>query len=126
MKYGQERDVKLYYSISEVCEMCNLEKHVLRYWESEFSQLSPRKNRAGNRTYRSKEIELIKTIQFLLHEEKYTVEGARRQLKRWRDGDTKKSFCEGHYQNPEPATGKQQVLSDLKGVLSMLQGEKKS
>jgi len=126
MKYGQERDVKLYYSISEVCEMCALEKHVLRYWESEFPQLNPRKNRAGNRTYRSKEIELIKTIQFLLHEEKYTVEGARRQLKRWRDGDTKKSFCEGHYHNPEPATGKHQVLSDLKGVLSMLKGDQKS
>jgi DNA-binding transcriptional MerR regulator len=80
MKYGKERNVKLYYSISEVCDMTGLEKHVLRYWENEFTQLKPKKNRAGNRIYRAREIELINIIRELLHIEKFTIDGARQQL----------------------------------------------
>ena len=53
---------KIYYSISEVCTQAGLEPHVLRYWESEFSQLRPKKNRAGNRAYRDKDIEVIRFI----------------------------------------------------------------
>lgn len=71
---------KLYYSISEVAEMFDVEPHVLRYWESEFKQLSPRKNRAGRRTYRESDIEMIRRIQHLLKVEKYTIDGARRAL----------------------------------------------
>jgi DNA-binding transcriptional MerR regulator len=73
-------DGKLYYSISEVCRMTGLEAHVLRYWETEFSQMRPRKNRAGNRAYRTREIEYIRYIQHLLHEEKYTLQGAKKKL----------------------------------------------
>ena len=58
---------KLYYSISEVSEMTNLKSYVLRYWETEFSQLKPPKNRAGNRTYRHKDIEVILNIKDLLY-----------------------------------------------------------
>jgi DNA-binding transcriptional MerR regulator len=71
---------KLYYSISEVCRMTGLEPHVLRYWETEFSQMRPRKNRAGNRAYRTREIEYIRFIRHLLHEEKYTLQGAKKKL----------------------------------------------
>jgi DNA-binding transcriptional MerR regulator len=71
---------KLYYSISEVCRMTGLEAHVLRYWETEFAQMRPRKNRAGNRAYRTREIEYIRYIQHLLHEEKYTLQGAKKKL----------------------------------------------
>lgn len=71
---------KLYYSISEVCRMTGLEPHVLRYWETEFSQMRPRKNRAGNRAYRLKEIQYIQYIRHLLHEEKYTLQGAKKRL----------------------------------------------
>ena len=68
---------KLYYSIGEVSKMVGLKSYVLRYWETEFKQLSPPKNRAGNRTYRQKDIELILKIKDLLHGKKFTIEGAR-------------------------------------------------
>jgi DNA-binding transcriptional MerR regulator len=71
---------KLYYSISEVCRMTGLEAHVLRYWETEFAQMRPRKNRAGNRAYRPREIQYIQYIRHLLHEEKYTLQGAKKKL----------------------------------------------
>ena len=72
--------VKIYYSISEVCSMTGLEPHVLRYWESEFPQLRPKKNRAGNRAYRDKDIRTIRYIRFLLYDEKYTISGAKKKL----------------------------------------------
>ena len=68
---------KLYYSIGEVSEMVGLKSYVLRYWDPEFKQLSPPKNRAGNRTYRQKDIDLILKIKDLLHGRKFTIEGAR-------------------------------------------------
>ncbi len=71
---------KTYYSISEVCEETDLEQHVLRYWETEFPMLRPKKNRAGNRAYRKKEIELVKYIKFLLYDKKYTIQGAKKVL----------------------------------------------
>lgn len=71
---------KLYYSISEVSRMTGLEAHVLRYWETEFAQMRPRKNRAGNRAYRPREIQYIQYIRHLLHEEKYTLQGAKKKL----------------------------------------------
>lgn len=73
---------KLYYSIGEVSEMTGLDPHVLRYWETEFEQLKPKKNRAGRRVYMYEDIEMVKRIQFLLREEKYTIEGARQVLAR--------------------------------------------
>ena len=72
---------KLYYSISEVSEITKLKAYVLRYWETEFNQLSPPKNRAGNRTYRQKDIEIILKIKDLLYDKKYTIDGARNCLK---------------------------------------------
>ena len=72
---------KLYYSISEVSEITKLKAYVLRYWETEFSHLSPPKNRAGNRTYRQKDIEIILKIKDLLYDKKYTIDGARNYLK---------------------------------------------
>ena len=71
---------KLYYSIGEVRKMVDLKSYVLRYWETEFKQLSPPKNRAGNRTYRQKDIDLIFKIKDLLYNKKYTIEGARTML----------------------------------------------
>ncbi len=74
---------KLYYSISEVSKITDLEQYVLRYWESEFEQLKPSKNRAGNRVYTNKDIKLILHIRQLLREERYTIEGAKQVLKTW-------------------------------------------
>jgi len=71
---------KAYYSIGEVCDLTGLKPHVLRYWETQFDVLNPTKNRAGNRVFRPKEIEVILLVKHLLYEEKYTIEGARQQL----------------------------------------------
>ncbi|MAR36638.1 MAG: transcriptional regulator [Candidatus Marinimicrobia bacterium] len=71
---------KLYYSIGEVSKMTDLKAYVLRYWETEFKQLKPPKNRAGNRTYRQNDIDLILFIKDLLYNKKFTIEGARTQL----------------------------------------------
>jgi len=71
---------KLYYSISEVCQLTGLKSYVLRYWETEFRELKPPKNRAGNRTYRKKDIDIIIKIKELLYDKKFTIEGARNQL----------------------------------------------
>ena len=71
---------KMYYSISEVCAMTGLEPHILRYWEAEFSKLRPKKNSAGKRAYRDKDIELIGQIKRLLHDEKYTLDGAKKKI----------------------------------------------
>ena len=72
---------KLYYSISEVSKITDLEQYVLRYWESEFEQLKPAKNRAGNRIYTNRDIKLILFVKKLLREERYTIEGAKQVLK---------------------------------------------
>ena len=80
---------KLYYSISEVSKITDLEQYVLRYWESEFEQLSPSKNRAGNRIYTNRDIKLILYIKKLLREERYTIEGAKQVLVTYfPEGDT--------------------------------------
>ena len=71
---------KLYYSISEVARMTGLEAYVLRYWEKEFPQLRPRKNRGGNRMYTQKDIEIVNQIRHLRMNEKLTIAGARSRL----------------------------------------------
>ena len=71
---------KLYYSIGEVSNIVGLKPYVLRYWETEFKQLSPPKNRSGNRTYRQKDIDIIIKIKDLLYNNKYTIEGAKSML----------------------------------------------
>lgn len=79
---------KLYYSIREVSERTGLKAHVLRYWETEFEQLRPKKNRAGNRAYTERDIELVEQIQHLLRDQKYTIEGARQALDRGEGGES--------------------------------------
>ena len=73
---------KLYYSISEVSEVTDLKQYVLRYWETEFPQLKPAKNTAGNRNYRSQDVDLILRIKSLLYDRKFTIKGAKQYLKR--------------------------------------------
>ena len=71
---------KLYRSISEVSDMVGVKPHVLRYWETQFSMLRPKKNRAGNRMYRPDELTLLMRIKELLYDRRYTIAGARRTL----------------------------------------------
>ena len=98
---------KLYYSIGEVSELTSVEPHVLRYWETIFKELSPRKNKAGNRTYREKDITLILKLKELIQDKKYSTAGAQRILEAEKDtGD------------PMPAAQKLpfETIKDLKEI----------
>lgn len=71
---------KLYFKIGEVSELLGVEPYVLRYWESEFPSLSPKKSGTGHRLYRRKDVELLLRIKHLLYEKRFTIEGARQSL----------------------------------------------
>ncbi len=77
---------KIYYSIGEVCDLSGLKAHVLRYWETQFDVLKPTKNRAGNRVYRSRDVEVVLLVKHLLYDDKYTIEGANLKLIEMRRG----------------------------------------
>ncbi len=72
---------KLYYRIGEVSRITGIKPYVLRYWESEFRWMTPQKSRSKQRLYRRKDIEMIQLIRRLLHEERYTIAGARKRLR---------------------------------------------
>ena len=97
--------MKLFYKISEVSKIAGLEAYVLRYWETEFPVLSPRKNRGGQRVYEQKDINTIMSIKKMLYEEGYTIAGARKRLQ--------------EQSNKAPAVI-QKVADELKGVLDLL------
>jgi DNA-binding transcriptional MerR regulator len=71
---------KLFFKIGEVCDITQVQAHVLRYWESEFPMLAPQKNRAGQRTYRKRDVEMVLRIKELLYEDQYTIAGAKKKL----------------------------------------------
>jgi DNA-binding transcriptional MerR regulator len=71
---------KLFFKIGEVCDITEVQAHVLRYWESEFPTLAPQKNRAGQRTYRRRDVEMVLRIKELLYEDQYTIAGAKKKL----------------------------------------------
>ena len=71
---------KLFFKIGEVCDIAGVQAHVLRYWESEFPTLAPQKNRAGQRTYRRRDVEMALRIKELLYDEQYTIAGAKKKL----------------------------------------------
>ena len=108
---------KVYYSITEIADLTKVKPHVLRYWESEFPALSPKKNRAGNRIYQGKDIKLIFLIKHLLYEEGYTIHGAKKKLSR-------KGVIDDSKELPFGDTKKDELLSsierDLKGILRLL------
>ena len=71
---------KLYYSISEVSDLVGVKAHVLRYWETQFKMLRPRKGRGGARMYRKRDVEVLFDIKQLLYDQRFTIEGAKRKL----------------------------------------------
>ena len=71
---------KLYFKIGEVSELLGVEAYVLRYWETEFPVLSPKKSGTGHRLYRRKDVELLLRIKHLLYDQRFTIEGARQSL----------------------------------------------
>jgi len=72
---------KLYFKIGEVADIAGVKPYVLRYWETEFSILKPGKTRSKHRLYRRRDVEMVLEIKRLLHQERYTIEGAKKRLK---------------------------------------------
>jgi DNA-binding transcriptional MerR regulator len=87
---------KMYYTIGEVSDLTGVKPHVLRYWETEFPSLRPKKNRAGNRSYRPRDIKAVLAIRDLLYKEKFTINGARKKLQE-------------NFGNPDPILKQMQI-----------------
>jgi DNA-binding transcriptional MerR regulator len=104
---------KLFFRIGEVSQLVGVEPYVLRYWESEFPGLSPKKSNTGQRMFRRKDVELLLNIKQLLYEKKFTIEGARKALKAEVSARQEELFSAG---NPLPAI--RQELADILKLLS--------
>ncbi len=111
---------KLFYKIGEVCKICQIEPHVLRYWETVFSRLKPVKNRAGQRIYRRSDLELIESIKGLLYEAGYTIAGANQRLQEeGSGGKADLPLFQGAFQaNQRRAL--QEIKRELEGIVSLL------
>jgi DNA-binding transcriptional MerR regulator len=94
---------KLFFKIGEVCELTGVQAHVLRYWESEFPMLAPQKNRAGQRTYRKRDVEMALRIKELLYDDQYTIAGAKKKLASELRGASKLKVVTPEMSAPQPA-----------------------
>jgi len=118
-KQKTERDLpaipdKLYFTISEVSQLCSLKAYVLRYWEQEFPQLRPIKRRGNRRFYKQEDILLVRQIRKLLYEDGFTIEGARSQLS---------ITPEAVSQSVKVNVMVKKVIAELESVLQNLQAE---
>lgn len=112
---------RLYYSISEVSDMVGVKPHVLRYWESQFKMLRPKKGRGGARMYRKRDIEVLFEIKQLLYDQRFTIAGARRRILDER-ADTKEQI-----ELPFSRLDREEMLrglrKDMEGLLNLLRQE---
>ena len=95
-----QKSASAYKTISEVSEMLDIPAHVLRFWESKFSQLRPMKRSGGRRYYRQEDIALLETIKSLLYDEGYTIKGAQASLSKRRKADAVAASPEAAGQSP--------------------------
>jgi DNA-binding transcriptional MerR regulator len=123
---------KLYYKIREACEIVGVEAHVLRFWESEFSALSPPKSKTGQRIYRPKDIELLLRIRKLLYEDGFTIAGARKKLESGEESAGNASADPGSVESSEKKTTLmrerapdrlEQAKIELENILTLLNRE---
>lgn len=123
---------KAWWGLQELCDLTGLEAHVLRYWESEFPQLRPRRVRGGDRQYREREVQLVRRIRELLYDEHLTIQAARRKLSE----DARRSDNPGQLgmllPEPEADAGQEEtldreaVLEGLREVLDLLRFGRRS
>ena len=114
----KEYPQKLYYKINEVAKITDLKPHVLRYWETEFKELAPRKDENDQRQYRAKDLDMIFEIKHLLYEEGFTIKGARQQLKsrRRRKGPEVVDVPKKERAKKSGETSLQQLSQKLSGI----------
>jgi DNA-binding transcriptional MerR regulator len=121
VKKGMEEKAikRLYYSIAEVSQITGIKPYVLRFWETEFPELRPAKNSAGNRIYRKSDIKTVFMIKRLLYDDKYTIDGARQRLKQLRSvDDPQLSLFFKEIKQEELLREMQQGLADLLEILN--------
>lgn len=108
---------KLYFRIGEVSKLVGVEPYVLRFWETEFPGLSPKKTDTGHRLFRRKDVELLVHIKHLLYEKRFTIEGARQWLKDAKAGRPPEPVGQQSLFVDEPMV---QIRKELQAVLSLL------
>lgn len=111
---------KLYFRIGEVARLCGVEAYVLRFWESEFPQLHPNKSGTGQRLYRRRDVEMVMRVRRLLHEEGYTIAGARQVLahEASKSKTPQLSLLPGN--SPAVQAKLERVRNDLRDLLNLL------
>ncbi len=109
---------KLYFRIGEVARLCRLPAYVLRFWETEFSQLHPSKGDTGQRMYRRRDVELVLRIKQLLYEEGFTIAGARERLRA--EGRSAKVQAMLPFPRTSPSDNLREVRRGLKEILAIL------
>jgi len=127
MAKKKEIPSKLYYSISEIASLTGVKAHVLRYWESEFPTLKPRKTRTGARRYRQPDIDEIQAIKHLLYEEGYKIAGAvkmRRQAKKGTPAPVAADQISLDFSGMSEGERLSIVRDELKGILKLVKGIK--
>lgn len=112
---------KRYFTIGEVSELCAVKPHVLRYWEQEFTQLSPVKRRGNRRYYQHHEVLLIRRIRELLYEQGFTINGARNRLDSQALGHTSSGASEPPHQADVPSLDVSRLRDDIERVIKILQ-----
>jgi|SRR5579872_3265109 len=110
---------RLYFRIGDVAELCGLETYVLRFWETEFPQLAPKKSSTGQRLYRKNDVENVLRIMRLLYEDGFTIEGARRHLRdELRPARSQNALP---FARPRPGrNGLKEIRAGLHDILKML------
>ena len=115
---------KLYYSISEVSDLVGVKPHVLRYWETQFKMLRPKKGRGGARMYRKRDVEVLFEIRGLLYDQRFTIAGARRRILDERASDEKDQI-----ELPFSKLDREEMLralrKDMEGLLGILKDDGK-
>jgi len=108
--YPQELPDKLYFKIGEVSDLAGIPTYVLRFWESEFKQINPKRTPTGQRQYRKRDVELILIIKHLLYNKKFTIQGAKRHL-----------LSEGKAKKAVPISETiDEIRMELKGIKDLL------
>jgi DNA-binding transcriptional MerR regulator len=109
---------RLYYSISEVSDMIGVKPHVLRYWETQFRMLRPKKGRGGARMYRKRDVEILFEVKQLLYDHRFTIAGARRKIL---DDRGSKEQIELTFNRTDREEMLRALRRDLEGLLAILQ-----
>ncbi len=113
---------KLFFRIGEVADLTGVPPYVLRYWESEFKLLRPRKNHAGQRVYRKQDIELVLRIKRLLYEDRLTLEGAKKRL--LQEARTRTQQLELPGPDPHTLEVLRSIRAQLEGMRRILRGQR--